>query len=320
MVVTTTPVFLWSILNLGPVTETFTAAPSCATKTDGVMIASKLASSNETVLVANYPGTCGKFIQVGDCMPLGSKRDEHFKSKDPLQYDTENYLRLWVYSPGLFCPSGWTTAGAVTRQADGSIASPTGFFAPEPSVNLSVALLTNGMIPPATVIATALEPGETAAACCPESWPVLRNGECYSPMPTDKFPATAGCATRPVEASGFYSTITTTIDVGSLTSASAELITPTYTGKGSLVTTTWTGTAAKHSAVTVMPAVVLVHKSEDAAKTTGGGSSGGAGGGGTGTNAAVAMRPGGPDPKALGGLALVVMTAVMAGAAVMMPW
>lgn len=165
--VVTTPVFIQTLINLGPLTTTFTAAPSCATKTDAVSIGIPFPPQDSLVPFGSPPGSCTKPPELGGCVPDGAKMDAHFKDKDPLQFVTTG-PEIYYHSPGVACPSGWTTQGAITKQADGKVVNPKGIFTPLPIFNASDPMTRgNNVVPPATALVSALDPGETAAICCP---------------------------------------------------------------------------------------------------------------------------------------------------------
>lgn len=70
------------------------------------------------------------------------------------------------HSPGLYCPSGWTTAGVAQRAGDGAL-STSGIFT-ELSKALSIAEKQDLRFnPDMNLLLGALDKGETAAVCCP---------------------------------------------------------------------------------------------------------------------------------------------------------
>lgn len=140
----TTYMSIFSLDNLGPLTTTYTP-PTPATCTN-------LASATDAAVVYSYMLTlmmpfghvaCGA-RPVGNCVPNGSKIDELEQSgKDARIY------RIPYYSPGIQCPSGWTTATNVARGS--TTTSPS-----KPTQITSHPFDTNW-----------LDAGETLAVCCP---------------------------------------------------------------------------------------------------------------------------------------------------------
>ncbi|KAF5711555.1 hypothetical protein FMUND_8950 [Fusarium mundagurra] len=119
---TSTEFFGVTAHNLGPLTTTFTAPSACATGTDHHVIVNGSAPSE----VWGQP-TCG-LKDRGSCMPSG-------KSYDSLRSVTTPLNRAWYhyYSPGIACPSGWTTAGNIVKDGDSSLSASGVFFRAHPA-------------------------------------------------------------------------------------------------------------------------------------------------------------------------------------------
>lgn len=146
--------------NLGPLTETFTAPASCATLQDKVQIA--LATQPEG---NQFVPEC-KVWTYGDCYPSGSAIDSGLASLDwenPAKGFTIDY-----FSPGIVCPTGWTTAGVATKSEGGSITSsgPAFVLPTTESIGSRFHIYVN---PTPNILIGAMDPEETAVLCCPRS-------------------------------------------------------------------------------------------------------------------------------------------------------
>jgi hypothetical protein len=139
--------------NLGPLTTTFNVPLSCATKSNNVVIAFK----SDLTQIYGQPDC--EHVTQGDCFPSGSAIDSLSSalSDSPLRGYAVDY-----FSPGLHCPTNWVTVGMAARSADGAMSS-NGIFTPKTITE------TDFVAFPAyvNVLTAGLEPGETAALCCP---------------------------------------------------------------------------------------------------------------------------------------------------------
>ncbi|KAG7130136.1 hypothetical protein HYQ45_010935 [Verticillium longisporum] len=187
---------LLTLINVGPLTTTFTAPESCATSDFGLRGA---APSGLPAWPWAVVGECRNETGPSDneCLPLGEKRDELWTWLSDAAGPTptaEARLPIFYNSPGYHCPSGWETAG-VAAALNGS-ASVTGAFAPaftefgEPE----------GAMPPgnflANQITSALEPRETAIICCPSDHTMnLQMDTCHTNFPVSELAGSTGCVT-----------------------------------------------------------------------------------------------------------------------------
>lgn len=148
---TSTEFFGVTAYNLGPLTTTFSAPSACATGTDHHVIV----NASEPEMVWGYP-TCG-FQDRGSCMPSG-------KSYDSLRSVTIPLNRAWYhyYSPGIACPSGWTTAGTMIKEGESSL-SVSGVFSSRIQASTTGAV----QLEPADFWAEIMNVSETIAYCCP---------------------------------------------------------------------------------------------------------------------------------------------------------
>lgn len=146
-----------TFINEGPLTTTFTPPPSCATATPHVVLGIASAPS-----IIQWDATCSQgAIWKGDtCYPQGTGIPQ-IAADNPL-----GALQVLYFSPGLHCPSGWTSAGIAARSADGPVSS-SGAFSPVYSLPTSGPRPIFPFWPEAMI--QILEPNETAVACCPRS-------------------------------------------------------------------------------------------------------------------------------------------------------
>ena len=154
----TSTIFQWHLENLGPLTETFTAAPSCATLANNVVIAAS--SATDAFL---FHAQCAP-VTYGDCYPSGPSVDAAISAADTSQPSAG--WTMDYFSPGLMCPSGWTTAGLATKSKGGDITSsgPAFTLPTTESVSSRMRIYDN---PLPNVLLGAMKEEETAVLCCP---------------------------------------------------------------------------------------------------------------------------------------------------------
>lgn len=139
----------YTFQNYGPLTTTYTPAPSC-TATDRIILGTL---NEDNFPYQMYKVNCAT-AEYSDCMP----------SPTPTPTTSPNYDD-WIgfgtyYSPGLYCPSGWVTVAQAARDGDKPYTT---------SGAMSIATVERipyfPYIP--TMLASALQPSETVALCCP---------------------------------------------------------------------------------------------------------------------------------------------------------
>lgn len=150
-----------TLTNLGPVVTPFTPAPSCTDMTQ-VMVAIQ---TSESLLLIGSPD-CGPPPPQAGCRPYGSEWDELYNG-------TESQLQftLAYNSPGLACPTGWTTAGTIVgpsgwASADGAFTKLPHFPYEQNDDDEDDSPFGNFVMPIDQYV-RALEPSETMAWCCP---------------------------------------------------------------------------------------------------------------------------------------------------------
>lgn len=138
------------VTNLGPVTTTFTAPASCYTGTDRVIVI----DPDQTDWHTRCDATFG--YSIDPCSPLGTQSDaaSTILTNPPAQL-------LVYYSPGVACPSAWTTAGIAAKNTDGHLRSVSGVFdlTNRPKLYYDIAA--------GVLYEQILAAGETVVACCP---------------------------------------------------------------------------------------------------------------------------------------------------------
>ncbi len=145
----------YTFSNLGPLTTTFSAAASCATGTDHAAVALVSTPGPEPLL--DFSLDCS-VRPLGSCFPSGPGVDS-FASE--VQTNPAAATRIQYFSPGLICPSNWATIGTVGRATGiGGYTSTGVFTAPTPAP-------TQLFNPSLNILYNAIDPGETAVACCP---------------------------------------------------------------------------------------------------------------------------------------------------------
>ena len=165
-----------SVTNFGPVTTVFTPAPSCST---AAFVTGLFTSANSTIYALGNED-CTFAWNMKACVPYGDKFD-FVQSK---AQHTPGHGFLPYMSPGLSCPSGWTTAGSMVGDgANGT--SRTGIFTHSEILTNNLlrppaSMVIVGEVPAAEQYARLLVKGETMMACCPKGYDANLLGGCQS--------------------------------------------------------------------------------------------------------------------------------------------
>ncbi|CVK94564.1 uncharacterized protein FMAN_03613 [Fusarium mangiferae] len=162
-----------TITNFGPLTTTHTAPASCATEPNHLYFA---AETDKPEYLWAYP-TCTMQL-YGKCIPSGDQYDHLITATYAKTFDIGFYH---YYSPGLYCPSNWTTVGKYVK-GTGSAAQISGALTKTESepVPQRWELGRPFHADPSSVWNEALDPSETLAVCCPSEYTLDFNGNCYS--------------------------------------------------------------------------------------------------------------------------------------------
>ncbi|ENH66386.1 hypothetical protein FOC1_g10002412 [Fusarium oxysporum f. sp. cubense race 1] len=251
---TITSVIQAKITNFGPLTTTYTAPASCATATNHLYLAGY---GDKPEYLWAYP-TCTMQL-YGKCIPSGDQYDHLITATYAKTFDIGFYH---YYSPGLYCPSNWTTAGKYVK-GNGGTAQISGDLTKTESGIVPARWEPGRPIPtdPTIVWKQVLEPSETLAVCCPSDYTVDFNGNCYSLLgPMSSYGYTEICG---------YQKPTSVIPMTSMRGDSPVQI---YTQPIPLATFTrdlQTGELqGANMVVTRVPAVALIHQESDFTKAS----------------------------------------------------
>jgi hypothetical protein len=152
---TATQYFGVAITNLGPLTTTYTAPSSCLTATTDHI---QYAISGSLEYVIGSPKCTAD--SLGKCIPSGSVLDSMVAERFGRQ-SGQGFQHY--YSPGVYCPHGWTTAAVLAHGEKTDSVERSGFFTATANGNWS---MPQGMRPDDEWL-NILEPSETLAYCCP---------------------------------------------------------------------------------------------------------------------------------------------------------
>lgn len=144
--------------NLGPLTTTFTPAPACTASPTNLVLEVITAPNDPYDIPNGFNVECPKRGNTG-CYPSGEQRQKIFETASGLA------STVVYHSPGLYCPSGWTTAGTKVPGTTGQ-----GLFAPNVyTTRYEEWGPENGMTGNyfAEGVDFLLGPRETLVVCCP---------------------------------------------------------------------------------------------------------------------------------------------------------
>ncbi|RMJ20938.1 hypothetical protein PHISP_08191 [Aspergillus sp. HF37] len=240
------------LTNLGPLTTTFTPPPSCVQSNARTMFG----PSAPNVLPYGHI-SCDNINDNRECLPSPSKVATETA---PPYTQTVDY-----FSPGIFCPAGWTTVGTAAMPVSGG---PTA----TPEVSGAFKFNKDGSVGyighrDHVLLADALVPGETAVECCPSSMtPMMPGiGSCYSTLPSYTISQTCSVY-YPEEA---YSTYTTKARVNHAESTELYPVTASkITGTMPPLTTTDSQpSTSDYIAMLIAEPVLMVHRPSDLTAT-----------------------------------------------------
>lgn len=154
----------WTFTNDGPLTTTYTPAPSC-TSTDRLFIG----YVNHDRVIPEYRVQCTSDVNLYACLPTPTTTI----TKLPDPPTSHGWAGIGdYYSPGLYCPSGWETVGVAGRDASSSLSS-SGILSTRPAITFSSSdpyslyYATATWTDAATIMKNELAPQQTMAVCCP---------------------------------------------------------------------------------------------------------------------------------------------------------
>lgn len=138
------------LTNVGPLTTTFSASPSCASAKPQYGVVDDWLDDGQLNFLRT---TCGPYTRTAGCAPSASKLNQI----DTEALETPKLQGLVPYfSPGLSCPAGWTSA--VVASSASHAVSATGLS--DDYESISGLFLTD-------ILLGALEEDETLVWCCP---------------------------------------------------------------------------------------------------------------------------------------------------------
>ncbi|KAI1637436.1 hypothetical protein F4809DRAFT_661118 [Biscogniauxia mediterranea] len=245
----------YAVTNLGPLTTTFTAAPSCATADNALYYANASAPAQNL----GRP-TCAWGPWGDACYPSGARLDS-LLAASTLPGGFAHY-----YSPGVACPAGWTTAGAAASAGAGASSgalNASGVFTQDPWGEFREYGVVDAQLPLGEVYLGALDAAETLVFCCPSGYAGDIHGGCSSSLaPLTSYSFSDYCVVYyPDDDYVTVSTVTEaslTVNLISITATSDAVSTFT---EG---LTAWYSSARADIAIaTMVPAVALVYQESD---------------------------------------------------------
>lgn len=140
----------FTFANFGPLTTTYTQPASCS-ETGRLRVGSV---SNGIPYLGYGDLQCSE-TNEWDCVPspTATPTVTAVQNGDDIFVDAGGY-----YSPGLYCPSAWSTVGYVARDGSSSLTSSGS------SPSSARPYVSNN---PVSVLASILKPSETIVVCCP---------------------------------------------------------------------------------------------------------------------------------------------------------
>ncbi|KAJ5190322.1 uncharacterized protein N7498_009307 [Penicillium cinerascens] len=239
----------WTFYNYGPLTTTYTPAPSCSA-TDRIFLGT---IDSDGLPYLTYNVQC-ETTWFSDCVPSATATPS--VTSDGWRASVGNY-----YSPGLYCPSGWETVGQAARDGNKpyTTSGVMSFGASDRALYLSY-----DYIP--TLLAKNLQPSETVALCCPSGYTAEIAGGCFTTVPSYTPTQVCDVYESSISAIGSSTSIYTTDGT-----KTEEIVTTLTTGM-SLVThsESWTpgdGFAEYYTPIRYITGVTLIHRENDVQAT-----------------------------------------------------
>ncbi|KAI5918984.1 hypothetical protein F4810DRAFT_530600 [Camillea tinctor] len=258
---TATSYFGYALTNLGPLTTTFSAAPSCATAANVLYYV----NASNTAEFYGRP-SCSPGPWADACYPSGAALD----ALESAYWAAPTRAFAHYYSPGVACPAGWTTAGVGSHvaSAPGALTGD-GVFTRDPWSLLRQYRDSNATIdaflPLVDVYLDVLDPAETLVFCCPSGYNAGVYGRCASSVaPLTSYSTSDICFVDYPDVD--YVTVSTTVDE----LLTVNIVTATATATGDALTTSvysftnwYHGEATEVAVASLVPAVALVHQASD---------------------------------------------------------
>ncbi|KAL4955763.1 hypothetical protein BDW69DRAFT_160001 [Aspergillus filifer] len=350
----------YTFTNLGPLTTTYTPAPSC-TGSEAIGIGTLEADS---FLWLEFQAQCTNPVDpFTDCVPKTTEAPKPTStglSDDFSDYDEYPYY-AWggdYYSPGVYCPSGWETIAMAGRDDNGKLTS-SGNLGPTPTTTTTTSTKTRILITgtptgldlddyedyydyyedydydydydttytsPISLLMTALEPSQTMALCCPSGYTTDNYGYCYSAV--KDFNPSYGC-TIMTDYDYDYTEVPTTYtknfgeSYAIVRTTSYQSATATITELRTYTTTIDATDRTFYTGYMYAPAITIVHHASDVVAAQDAEESAASAKNGTDdtpTNAAGRLAVKDSVWSGLGSVVGIWGAAVVVGAAMVLPW
>ncbi|RDW61832.1 uncharacterized protein DSM5745_10504 [Aspergillus mulundensis] len=275
----------YSFTNVGPLTTTFTPAPTCSSSNQMLLGYVTTSANVEFVAGAELLVQCTSPHAWGaECTPSGTplpttappddfdlSYEEYMESQDS---QTLYGAPSTYFSPGLYCPKGWETIGVAARDAR-SVLTSSGFLVPSTitaAVTTSTSTSTSTetdenydghvweeYMNPVMALKEALQPKQTLAVCCPSGMTIDSTGFCYSTIPDYK--PSSGCVVATYYRY-MYETTTWTDSRGIVSESHIGTPTDVLSSKLTL-STIFDSTETLYSGVMGAHAITLLHHDSD---------------------------------------------------------
>ncbi|KAJ5368922.1 uncharacterized protein N7496_008682 [Penicillium cataractarum] len=290
----------WTFHNYGPLTTTFTPAPSCS-----------------ACNAKRPPGQTAHPLRRSLTVTPSPTTSPSDDDEDPWTSSVGNY-----YSPGLYFPSGWETVGVAGRDGDKA-------YTTSGAMNYGSSHWIPDFDYMPTLLAKNLKPSETVALCCPSGFTANPLGDCFTTAPS--YIPTSICQVfddpnrSTVKSTSVYTTdgtkiktvVTSTTTIHSMSTRSMGIL-----GGETFI--------QYYTPIISVSAVTLIHHESDVGATATGSSSGAATGtgqttGSTGaaastSNAAVRLGSRMSSWNGVGAVLSVSLAAAELGAAIILPF
>ncbi|KAJ0418203.1 hypothetical protein BJY00DRAFT_315098 [Aspergillus carlsbadensis] len=181
---TATSTLSWVITNWGPLTTPWALPSACSNQV-------WIYPTDEPLL--GHPAECDNGLFP--CLPEPTDSDAPSALSAARLTPTLGFHAPPIYSPAPACPEGWKTVGAAGRDGDGPVSRSGWFTVPYESTleeqPEGAELADAGF---QDVLASLLDPSETAVMCCPSSMTVNNLGGCRSTL--DDYSISTACHTH----------------------------------------------------------------------------------------------------------------------------
>ncbi|KAL2810357.1 hypothetical protein BJX63DRAFT_402419 [Aspergillus granulosus] len=265
----------YTFTNLGPLTTTYTPEARCTASSQMYLgyLNTMPTYGGNIYLAWNVQCTSQPNYYDG-CVPTSTERSTTtppaFTGTSIEEY--EEYIDAQIdwtgsgvyYSPGLYCPKGWTTIGMIGRDA-GDKTTSSGILSPLVSTTQTENPMTSGYYDyedPASVMKSILKPQQTMALCCPSGMTADTLGGCYSFV--EDYTPTYGCIAYTDYEYEYGSTTATYFDFVNSVTITTLVETPTETTSHvSTDATRLDPDQTEFSGLVYAPVITLLYHEED---------------------------------------------------------